>query len=207
MEVFNGRKGKRLRKELVGDIRFFAYYIGNETLLHYIDKFDLSVLQDDPSDALGNLFGIKLFSYYDKKGNRRLREDVEEFISIKDYIFALEAGDTGPFKFIFTEEQLADPDDWRSVVVRFMRDVGNHRVNTEPLQGLNLDLGWGLIDEGNAMERMTAIFTNVLRMDQNFRVINEDWCRYRASQYIRRHYDVEYEVIPEFKEWEMMLWM
>lgn len=208
MEQKNETPGNRLSKQLKGDLRLFAFYIGNETLL-LPDISDLSVLWDEPSDALGNVFGMKLFSYYDKKGNRHLRQDIEEFIAIQDYILALQAGNTGPFKFIFTEEQLADPDDWRSVVVRFMHDVGNHRADTEPLKDMHFDLGWGLIDEGGAMERMTAIFTNVLQMDQDFRVINEEWCRHRASQYIRLLYDSndEYEVDPPFEEWETMLWM
>lgn len=33
MYPFDGRKGKKLAYDIVGDIRFFAYYIGNETIL------------------------------------------------------------------------------------------------------------------------------------------------------------------------------
>lgn len=209
MEPFDGRKGKKLSKEIVSDFRFFGYYIGNETLEHSLPgKIDTSIVFEQ-SDALGNLYAIRLFRQYDKQGKHTAPgERPNASVITVNYLKCLHNNDLTGFEFPFTKEELADKHDWRAVLSRFMLDVGNRTLDTIPLKDFDCeDYGDGMIDDGGSMERMTAIFCNILRMDQNNHVINEEWCRYRASQFIRACNDESYQIKPPLKDWETMLWL
>lgn len=43
MQAFDGRKGKKLSHEITSDMRFFGYYIGNETIV-YAYQDDISII-------------------------------------------------------------------------------------------------------------------------------------------------------------------
>lgn len=109
--------------------------------------------------------------------------------------------------FPFTQAQIQKGKNWRAVITRFMIDLGNRNLQTIPLKNYKKDYADDLIDYGNSMEMLTAIFCNVLRMDAAYNVTNEEWARHRTSQYIRSFNDASYKVKPPFKEWEMMLWV
>ncbi|MGC4041827.1 MAG: hypothetical protein QM710_13860 [Flavobacterium sp.] len=161
----------------------------------------------EKSDALGNIFGIKLFNTYDEKANY-LEYSNENSLSILEYVKML--NDKRPVKnitFPFTKTQIENGMNWRNVITRFMTDLGNRGLQTIPLKSLENDYTEGLIDYGNSMEMLTAVFCNTLRMDKDYKVINEEWARYRASQYIRLFNDTSYKEKPAFKAWETMLWV
>ena len=204
METFDGRKGKKLSHDITSNLRFFGYYIGNETLLiHY--KEDISIIFEK-SDRLGNVFGIKLFASYDEKGNHKPRIN-ENYDPILEYIKMLNSGDAQNMEFPFSQTEVQESKNWRAVITRFMTDLGNRKLKTIPLKGYRKDYADDVIDYGGSMEMLTAIFCNVLRMDVNHEVINEEWARYRTSQYIRLQVDYSYKVQPRFKYWEQWLWM
>ena len=203
METFDGRKGKKLPHEITGDLRFFGYFTGNDTLLiNYGESIDMIY---EKSDGLGNVFGITLFANYDGKGNKPHLD--KDYTSISEYIEMLNANDTQDLVLLFTEQHIREDKNWRAAIIRFMRDLGNRKLKTIPLKGYRKDYRDDVIDYGGSMEMLTAIFCNVLRMDSDQNVINEEWARYRASQYIRSWKDNSYKVVPRWKEWEMWLWM
>ncbi len=204
IKPFDARKGKRLPKEITSNLRFFGFFIGNQTLL-MPDNTDISLIFE-PSNALGELYLIKLFGKYDvdfSYDDQRLEKG--ENLSSKTYIQAL--NHKSPLKLPLSVNQLKNGTDWRYAIVRFMLDLGNRNLTTAPLVNIKHDYCDDVIDYGNSMEMITAIFCNTLRMDNQFNVINEEWVRYRTSQYIRMLNDDTYKVFPPFKEWEMMLWL
>lgn len=209
MYPFDGRKGKKLAYDIVGDIRFFAYYIGNETILANTApwgiKYNIEVIFE-PSEALGNIFALKLYNEYDA-----LSQDILTGVNtgkrIGQYIQSLTEPDYSPDPpFTATELQPTFQGNWRDVIVRFTRDFGLRKLLTEPLQDLEEDYAEGIIDYGSGLEMLLALFCNVLRMDHGYYVINEAWARHRASQYIRAYCDEQYTIKPALKSWETTLW-
>ncbi len=204
MKSFDARKGKRLSYEVVADMRFFGFYIGNDTLLIQ-DNIDLDIIYEK-SEHLGMIYALELFKGYTKDGvdNEKPRKN---YISVKEYIIsAYQKKEILLNRFPFTKKQLQTDKNWRSVIARFFMDFGLRNLDTFPLQDLKEDYADDIIDYGGHLERLTAIICNIIRFDKNYNVINEEWVRYRASQYIRAINDENYKVIPAFKDWETSLW-
>ncbi|MFN8674381.1 MAG: hypothetical protein U0457_20165 [Candidatus Sericytochromatia bacterium] len=63
-----------------------------------------------------------------------------------------------------------------------------------------------IFSEPSALEQVYAIFVNVLEIDEKEIVLNAKEAEYRASQFIRSYIDENYEVEPEFEDWEVMLY-
>lgn len=214
MKPFDARKGKKLSKKIVSYLRFFGFYIGNTTILagtKWGVGYDISIISEIPK-ALGHIFTLELFRHYDEKGNSQKTSpilDTEKIstILIGEYIESLHKRTEFPFSF--EEIQSSNQNNWRDVMVRFFKDFGMKILCREVLNDFSEDDYECFISDGNYLEKVTAIFCNILRMDKNFNVINEEWARYRASQYIRLICDESdtYKVIPPFKEWETMLWL
>lgn len=211
MKPFDARKGKRLSYEIVGHMRFFGFYIGNDTLLIQ-DDIDLDIIYEK-SEHLGMIYALELFTYFYKNANYNESIDYNTktpnlYISVKDYITSTyQKKEISLDKFPFTKEQLQTDKNWRSVIARFFMDFGLRNLDTLPLQDFKEDYAEDFLDYmGSPLEFLTAIVCNIIRFDKNYNVINEEWVRYRASQYIRSYNDVTYKVIPAFKIWETSLW-
>ncbi|WP_196889014.1 hypothetical protein [Aureivirga sp. CE67] len=218
MKKFDGRKGKRLPYSVVGDLRLFGYYIGNETILSGTKwgvNYDIEIIFETP-DAIANIFALKLFREYNNQiicfpETNELNSNLSSSTLIGEYIESLKEQK----EFSFTPKKLSSKNkkNWRDVIIRFFRDFENAKLNTTPLLHYNenekKDCAYFILTEGNYLERTVAVFCNVLRMDKDFNVINEDWVRFRTSQYIRMIYDESelYKVTPRFKQWEMELWL
>ena len=208
MQPFDGRKGKRLAYDLVADLRFFAFYIGNETILAYVAPWKHYNIEKvfEPGEALGHIFTISLYNRYNEKGEH-IRTGVNVSQRIGQYIQHISEPDYQPHP-PFTAEELSPGSvgDWREVLVSFMRDFGKRNLQTIPLEGFVGDYAEDIINYGSGLEMLTAIIGNIIRLDSDYQVMNEDWVRYRASQYIRAHQDLTYQVQPRFKAWETALW-
>jgi hypothetical protein len=63
-----------------------------------------------------------------------------------------------------------------------------------------------IFEEPSALERVYAIFANVIEMDENAIVINSAQAAIRAAQYIKSYIDPNYIVDPPFEDWETMLY-
>jgi hypothetical protein len=64
-----------------------------------------------------------------------------------------------------------------------------------------------VLDEPSMVEQTFAIWSNVLEVDSEGRVLNEHVAHQRAAQYIRQQADRAYIVEPPFEEWEIALHM
>lgn len=62
-----------------------------------------------------------------------------------------------------------------------------------------------LKEESSFAELAFAIFMNNLEVDEMGNVLNYKYCEDRAAQYVRRYFDVSYEVVPPFEDWEREL--
>ncbi|GAA4276371.1 DUF7677 family protein [Aquimarina mytili] len=212
MNPFDGRKGKRLPYSIVSDIRFFAFYIGNETILASRNCHNINVVFET-SDALGNMYAIKLFKTYDEVGNspntsEEIPSDKNSTDLIVEYVQELkEKNKCEDLLLPFNKFRSRNKENWRNVIVRFFNDFGLRDLKEKPLMEFNDDYADGVINEGSPLEQLTAIFCNVLRFDEKYDVINEEWTRYRASQYIRYYNDDSYQITPPLKEWETILWL
>ncbi len=62
--------------------------------------------------------------------------------------------------------------------------------------------------EASLVESVFAIYSNNIKMDENGKVLNHKHAMTRAAQWIRlvcRKDDDDYQVIPEFEDWETCL--
>ncbi|WP_291726693.1 hypothetical protein [Bernardetia sp.] len=205
MQTFDARKGKRLPYEIVADMRFFGFYIGNDTLLIQ-DDIDVDIVYEK-SEHLGMLYALELFGNYNANGTSS-RGNKKSFISTKEYVKSLYQKSKIPSnKFPFTKNELQESENWRSTIARFFIDFGFRTLDTEPLKNLEEDYAECFLDyAGSPLEALTALVCNIVRFDKNYNVINEEWMRYRASQMIRYYNDDTYKVTPKFKVWETSLW-
>jgi hypothetical protein len=62
-----------------------------------------------------------------------------------------------------------------------------------------------VLTDPSTLERMFAIYANVIEMDDDGDVVNEDVATRRAAQWLRYSYDNAYIVEPPFADWELEL--
>jgi hypothetical protein len=92
------------------------------------------------------------------------------------------------------------PEDVRTALRFFAFYLGNGTLELDLLDGF--DYRAELMTFGSDLERVFAIFTNVLDIDEHGRVTNYGDAEYRAAQWIRRRCDPTFAVDPPFEEWE-----
>lgn len=81
--------------------------------------------------------------------------------------------------------------------------VANGTLGDRLLNGI--DYRSVLLHEPSALERVYAIFANVLECDDGGTVVNAKLAEERAAQWLRRYIDPDYQVQPPFEEWETAL--
>ena len=62
-----------------------------------------------------------------------------------------------------------------------------------------------IFEEPSELERVFAIWGNLLELDEGGEVVDSARAHRRAAQYIRRFIDPEFVVEPPFEEWELKL--
>jgi hypothetical protein len=80
--------------------------------------------------------------------------------------------------------------------------VSNGSVGHPLLEGFDFKL---VLHEPSAMERVFAIFANVIELDDEGTVINAKYAEHRAAQSLRAYIDPDYVVKPPFEDWEIAL--
>ena len=60
-------------------------------------------------------------------------------------------------------------------------------------------------NEPSAIERVYAIFANVLELDENGQVLNAQRAQKRATDYLRAYCDRSFKVDPPYENWELEL--
>lgn len=72
------------------------------------------------------------------------------------------------------------------------------------LKGINYLSLFG--NEPSAIEKVFAIFANVIEMVEKGTVLNAKYAEKRATDYIRSYCDSSFEVSPPYEEWETDLY-
>jgi hypothetical protein len=62
-----------------------------------------------------------------------------------------------------------------------------------------------LIEEPSAMERLFAIFANVIELDDHGIVTNAKHAEHRAAQWLRAYLEPEFVIEPPLEDWEIAL--
>jgi hypothetical protein len=101
------------------------------------------------------------------------------------------------------EPENALPADVRAAIRFFAFSLANGTLADDLLDGI--DYRARLMAFGSPLEQVFAIFTNVLRTDEQGTVLNEGEAAYRAAQWIRRHCDPAYRPDPPLEFWETEL--
>jgi hypothetical protein len=87
----------------------------------------------------------------------------------------------------------------KNEIKRFASDFGLGILEPAVLGSLDyVALSWNY-------ESIFAVFSNVLKIDQNGKPVNLDESRHRTAQYIRMEIDRDYSVTPPFQPWETTL--
>jgi len=60
-------------------------------------------------------------------------------------------------------------------------------------------------EEPSAIEMVYAIFTNVLEVDENGTVTNFKYAQKRATDYLRKYCDRDFELDTPYEDWEIEL--
>lgn len=60
-------------------------------------------------------------------------------------------------------------------------------------------------EEPGAIERVFAIFANVIELDENGEVLNAKYAEKRATDYLRSYCDRNFQVDPPYEDWEIEL--
>lgn len=60
-------------------------------------------------------------------------------------------------------------------------------------------------EQPSAIERVFAIFANVIELDENGEVLNAKYAEKRATDYLRVYCDPSFEVRPPYEDWEIEL--
>ena len=60
-------------------------------------------------------------------------------------------------------------------------------------------------DEPSAIEKVFAIYANVIKLDENGRVLNAKYAEKRATDYLKAYCDPDFEVTPVYEDWEVAL--
>ena len=71
------------------------------------------------------------------------------------------------------------------------------------LEGINYLSLYG--EEPSAIEKVFAIYANVIELDEKGQVINAKYAEKRATDYLRAYCDPSFKVDPPYQEWEVAL--
>ncbi|MEU6645030.1 hypothetical protein ABZ863_21045 [Saccharomonospora sp. NPDC046836] len=96
------------------------------------------------------------------------------------------------------------PEGVRGAIRFFAFFVGNGTLDQDVLSDVD-DYRPALFKFGSALEKVFAVYTNVLEYDEAGMPTNDDWAAHRAAQWIRSYLDHDYEVEPPFEDWEVEL--
>lgn len=79
--------------------------------------------------------------------------------------------------------------------------VANRTLGQPLLEGVDYSC---IFEEPSALEAIYAIFTNVIELDDDGRVLNAKWAEHRAAQYVLE-YVTGKAAEPPFADWECAL--
>lgn len=192
--------GHSLSEEFRADLRFFAFLLGNGTLLINETELEYGGALARKDDALGRVFAVFVNrwqpggdpprpKYADRRAAQWLRRHCDPAYTVLP-----------PFEAWETEIGGMQPG-WRESVKGFAHAFGTGTLAPDVLGGVEY-VEWAA---DPMLEAVFAVLGNVLRMDEEGRVLNEEQAWARAAQMIRMYADKGYEVQPSFEAWETEL--
>jgi hypothetical protein len=193
------------------DLRFFAFYLGNGTLLlpaygadDPADELDYTDIVTRYDDTVGRLFAILLDGYHRRAGDEGLAS-----VAPYDRVEAWLAAQCDPARHeppALTDAELAlsgFDEGWKDATVAFGRRLGRGTLVPEVLGGL--DYVPHLFETGSLPEAVVMVFANVLRIGSEGMPVNASHAELRAAQWLRRYLDHDYRADPPFEYWEFEL--
>ena len=206
-------EGKHLSEEVRGDLRLFAFFVGNGSLFashHDIDIEDLKysglLLRRD--DTIGQLFAIYL-NVLPSDRAAIVQRTVGLEADYRASQWLRQACDPGylilpPLEPWELSLKVADYA-WKQAIKDFARSYGRGTLAPDLLEGI--DYIKTLSGEGGSyLEMIFSIFGNVLRIDDHGRPLNASWAASRAAMYIRAYEGTGYSPVPPLRAWEAELW-
>jgi hypothetical protein len=183
-----------------GDICYFAVQIGGGTLAFSApdtNAFEYDALLNQPSDLLGVLFTIYLTTYATSS-----QSDVVEHATTRAAHYLawrcvpgyritppLTAADLNPSSL---------PHPVSSAIVSLADELGRGTLVPEVLDQVTYHDY--LAGSGALLGDVLAVFTTLLRLNDDEQVVNLAHARWRTAQYVRAYVDPTYQVEPPFTE-------
>ena len=93
--------------------------------------------------------------------------------------------------------------DYRAALRLFACSVGSGSFGGDLLE--QIDYLPALTEGGYVLETVFAIWSNVIVLDENGKVLNEGHAELRAAQWLRSFCDSTYVVEPPWEPWEVEL--
>lgn len=196
---------RRLSHDVRAALRFFAYYLGNGTLLTPavadID-LDYSEALTGRADAIGQVFAVFLNVLREagecaNEWNARHRAaQWLRHLCEPEYIVEPPLAE-----WELTLRRADEP--WKQEAKDFALALGRGELAPELLAGC--DYMSLLVDGGSLLERIVTVWSNVLCLDEENRALNAASARYRAAQYLKWSCDRDYVLEPAPTYWEMEL--
>jgi hypothetical protein len=93
--------------------------------------------------------------------------------------------------------------DFRAALRLFACSVGSGSLGGDVLE--EVDYLPVLTEGGFVLETVFAIWSNVIEIDADGKVLNEDKAELRAAQYVREFCDSTYVIDPPWEPWEVEL--
>ena len=191
----------QLPEMLRSDLRFFAFFVGNNTLCYSAPdagawRYDAWLEQ--PGPLLGRIFAIYISNYLHQDSGNPAKRAAQYLASVcvADYVLepALAPWELGADHVAGSAA---------AAIINFTDQLGRGQLAPGLLTSTNY---WAALFEfGSVLEQIMAIFINVLLLDDHERVINDDWAQTRAAQYIRSYCDSTYTITPPLDDWETEL--
>jgi hypothetical protein len=178
-------------------LRLFAFYIYNSSP-------EYRPALETKSNLFGQLFAV-FINHLEATLNGDLISNSFAVGSAKRRAFQVLSQHVSPdYKMLppLSESEVqieGSKEEWKDEIKWFALDFGLGVLEPSVLSDIDyLPQTWDY-------ELIFAVFSNVLRIDQNGRATNSNWARYRAAQCIRTYVDHKYSVIPPFQGWEIEL--
>jgi hypothetical protein len=93
--------------------------------------------------------------------------------------------------------------DVRASLRLFAFYLANGTLDLDLLDGI--DYRPTVFHSGSSLEQVFAIYSNVLRVDDDGTVLNDGDAQYRVAQWVRACCDPDYRAEPPFEDWETEL--
>ena len=183
----------RLDVDIRSDVRQYAFYVGNGTLIIGDTDIDYRPKLVENPEILKTLF--VLYLKYEAEGDSD--RDEEWLRSICDSEFDLDP----PLSTEDANVELLD--DWKLAIIEFttlLCDSSSHIDAVSDSEVLST-----ILDYGSQLELVFAVLTNNFELDENLKVKNRLVSFQRAFEVVKGYVVADYEVNPPFDGWEVEL--